>query len=76
MATRIYVVSSRQHDPATGPAVRRLVRSTHPTHVLRHVAEDLFDVQVASQDDLVQLIGNGATVELPGGEQQEIPDGN
>ena len=38
-ATRIYIVSPRQHDLAAGPVPRRLVRAVHPANALRHVAE-------------------------------------
>lgn len=58
--TRIYIVA-----PKTGGA-KRLVRAHHPSRALHHVAEAAFTVEVASQDDLVELIGEGVVVENAG----------
>lgn len=54
--TRIYTVS--------GVASTRLVRATSPSQAMRHVAQSLFKVSVASQDDLVSHVSSGKTVEV------------
>lgn len=66
-ATRIYIVKPKTGDGA------RLVRCTHPSHALRHVAEDLFTVGVASSDDLEAMLPRGVKVERVSHEQQELP---
>lgn len=55
METRIYVVD--------GGATPRLVRSSHPSRALAHVSRTTYKVRVASQDDLVGLLGSGVVVE-------------
>ena len=66
--TRIYTVSDKQ----TGDA--RLVRATHPTHALMHVARVAYAVRVASQDDLIQMIPQGVEVEDAKSEPQAMPE--
>lgn len=66
--TRIYKVA-----PAGDGGAARLVRATHPSHALRHVAADAFTVKVASQDDLVTAFENGTKVESITAEQHELP---
>lgn len=61
--TRIYIVSPNRPDSEADPVQRRLVRASHPSHALRHVAAEAFNVAVASQDDLVALLGDGVEVE-------------
>lgn len=56
-AERIYVVNQ------VGKDAPRLVRAVHQAAALRHVAADLLCVAVASQDDLVELLGAGVKVE-------------
>mgnify|MGYP007049631074 CR=1 FL=1 len=58
MATRIYIV--------TGPTGTRLVKATAPSQAITHVAKSAFDARVASQDDLVEALGNGVKVETYG----------
>lgn len=65
--TRIYVVS-----PKAGGGKPRLVRAGHPSHALRHVADDSYTVTVASHDDLERLLPAGVAVERIAHEQQEI----
>lgn len=67
MSTRIYYVA----DKATKKP--RLVRASHPSVAVRHVAADAFDVRVASQDDLLSAFEAGVTVEKIAAEQQELP---
>ncbi len=59
MTTRIYVV----HDTRANPSKPRLVRAVNRAQALRHVAEDAFSIDVASQNSLVFLLGNGIEVE-------------
>jgi len=53
---RIYIVGTPNGDI-------RLVRASLRQQALSHVANSTFTVQVASQDDLVQVVSNGVTVE-------------
>lgn len=64
-ATRIYLVTLGGTD--------RLVRATHPSHALMHVARDLAQVRVAGQEELVARVGAGIRVEDIKAEQQELP---
>lgn len=72
-ATRIYVVAPKVVE-AGQPIVRRLVRCTHPSNALRHVAADQFVVAVASHDDLEALLPAGVKVEKIKAEQQVLPE--
>ena len=69
MTTRIYVIRDNRPEGRT-----RLVRATHPNHAIKHVADAAFTATVATQDDLVKLIGLGTTVEDIGNEQVELPN--
>lgn len=69
--TRVYVVVPRT-APAKGEP-RRLVRSVHPATALRHVADGEYSVSVATQDELIALLGKGVRVEEIGQEQAELP---
>lgn len=53
----------------------RLIRATHPSHVLAFVAQGLDRPKVATQDDLEHLLGNGVKVESIKSEQQELASG-
>ncbi|WP_129448152.1 hypothetical protein [Methylibium sp. Pch-M] len=68
---RVYIVSTKFSEGQ--PVVRRLVRASHPSHALRHVAADQLQVTVASQDDLIDLLGRGVAVETVRHEQAELP---
>ncbi len=57
-AQRIYIVGS--NDPAH-PV--RLVKATVRQQALTHVAQTLFTVRVATQDDLVKALSDGVKVE-------------
>ncbi len=54
--TRIYVVTDTELQ------ARQLVRASSQAQAVRHVTKSRFDVEVASQDDLVSLLGAGANV--------------
>ncbi len=70
-AERIYCIKSK---PAEGkPAEKRLVRASHPSTALAHVANSLFEVAVATQNDLEELFSAGAKVESVKAQQQELP---
>jgi hypothetical protein len=58
-STRIYIVNGT--DGAT-----RLVKATVASQAITHVAKNAFTAKVASQDDLVQALGNGVKVETYG----------
>lgn len=63
--TRIYRI-------AVGEKVR-LVRAAHPSHAVQHVARELIDCRVASQDDLLDAFGKGIQPEAIRHEQAELP---
>lgn len=73
--TRIYIVrnATADIDAETGKSLHSLVRASHPSHALRHVAADSFEVKVASQDDLVAAFESGIKVETIASEQLELP---
>jgi hypothetical protein len=56
-ATRIYQVTHKASKTV------RLVRATHPSRALHHVAADEYSVEVASQEDLITLLEDGVKVE-------------
>jgi hypothetical protein len=58
--TRIYHVFDKQ----TG--TNRLVRAGSPAQAVRHVVKNRFDVEVAGQDLLVELLPQGFVVEESG----------
>lgn len=64
-STRIYIVTVGESD--------RLVRASHPSTALQHVARDIARVRVASQDDLVQCLADGIAVESITAEQTVLP---
>ena len=53
--TRIYIITQAEKW--------RLVRASHPSQALMHVAKDLLTVRVASQDDIVAALTLGVKVE-------------
>lgn len=69
-STRIYVVTDTTTE---GARMQRLVRATHPSTALMHVARAAFGVRVASQEDLEELLGAGVKVETVRHEQAELP---
>lgn len=66
--TRIYTIC----DNSTG--VSRLVRASHPSHALMHVARGAFSVRVSTQEDLTDLLPGGVQVETIKAEQAELPE--
>jgi hypothetical protein len=65
MAERIYIVH--------GPQGTRLVKASLRQQALSHVANSVFNVHVATQDDLVQALTSGTKVEqYRAPEQQEL----
>ena len=58
MSQRIYLVGS--NDPYVAS---RLVKASAPSQALAHVAKQILNVKVASQDDLVRELSKGTTVE-------------
>ena len=53
---RIYVVEPTNERTLPRP---HLVRATHPSHALAHVAQSMFDVRFAEQEDLEKYLGDG-----------------
>ena len=69
MTTRIYYV----HPKLPGDGAR-LVRATNAAQALRHVVRDTLTVELATQNDLVRLLGAGVKVEAANAEdEQEQP---
>ena len=60
MSTRIYLVTDRETQ------AKRLIRAGNQAQAIRHAAQSRFDIEVAGQDDLVQLLGSGRAVEVAG----------
>lgn len=58
MSQRIYLVGS--NDPSIK---NRLVKANAPSQAIAHVAKQILSVKIASQDDLVNALTQGATVE-------------
>lgn len=65
MPRRIYAVQLA--------GITRLVRASHPGSALAHVAKDIAVVKVATQDQLVALLGAGTKVEDLKAEQSQLP---
>lgn len=62
--SRIYQVTVSLPAGKEGePEVKRLVRATHPGHALRHVAEGILTVEVASPDAVYNAARAGIEVE-------------
>ena len=57
MSTRIYLVTDRETQ------AKRLIRASSQAQAVRHAVAKRFDAEVASQDDLVQLLDAGQAVE-------------
>ena len=60
MSTRIYVVTDIETNR------HRLIRAGNQAQAIRHAAQTRFDIEVANQDDLVNLLTNGVPIELAG----------
>lgn len=50
----------------------RLIRASHPSHVLAHIAAELGQPKVATQDDLEALLASGVKVEIVKPVQEEL----
>lgn len=57
MSTRIYLVTDRDTK------AKRLIRAGSHAQAIRHAAQSTFDIEVAGQDDLVELLESGQAVE-------------
>ena len=57
---RVYVVEPTDEHAPLRP---HLVRTTHRSHALTCVSQNLFEVRLASQDDLEKYLGEGLRVE-------------
>ncbi|OGB68599.1 MAG: hypothetical protein A2486_16190 [Burkholderiales bacterium RIFOXYC12_FULL_65_23] len=68
MSTRIYLVTDR--DTQT----QRLIRAANQAQAVRHAAQSRFDIQVASQDTLVELLDAGQKVESAAQATETEPD--
>ena len=66
--SRIYQV-----DILRAPTAVRLVRASSQAQAIRHVAEGLITADIAGQEALVKLLGNGVKVE-DAGEETAAPE--
>lgn len=64
-ARRIYIVQPKDGGPA------RLVRATHPSNALRHVADNAYTVAVADSEQLLACFEKGIKPEHIG--QEQVP---
>lgn len=71
--TRVYLVAEKRADSEANPVRRRLVRATHQANALRHVAQQAYEVRVATVDDVLALTAKGVQVESIHAEQQQLP---
>lgn len=60
MSTRIYVVTDVETNR------HRLIRAGNQAQAIRHAAQTQFDIEVAGQEDLVNLLTNGVPIEMVG----------
>lgn len=60
-AQRIYLVGHGQ--------TVRLVKAAHRAQALAHVAKSIINVKVAAQDELVEAVSRGITVEVAAADQ-------
>ena len=51
----------------------RLIRASHPAHVIAHVAQELDKPRVATQEDLEELFGKGVKPEAVRPVQADLP---
>lgn len=65
--TRIYVVTSKVTAEGAAPN-SRLVRAANQSQARNHVARETLIAEVASQDDLVRLVGAGTAIEVASAE--------
>lgn len=65
--TRIYVVTSKVAAEGAAPK-SRLVRAANQAQARNHVARETLISEVASQDDLVRLVGAGTAIEVASAE--------
>lgn len=57
MSTRIYLVTDQESK------AKRLIRAASQAQAIRHAVASRFGAEVASQNDLVQLLAAGQAVE-------------
>lgn len=67
MSTRIYLVTDRDTQ------AKRLIRAGNQAQAIRHAAQSRFAIEVAGQDDLVQLLATGQAIEVASRTESE-PD--
>ena len=62
MTTRIYLVTDNETKR------HRLIRAGNQAQAIRHAAQTRFEIEVAGQDALVNLLTHGIPVELANGQ--------
>lgn len=65
MSTRIYLVTDVETNK------HRLIRAGNQAQAMRHVANALFDVKVATATQVAELIIGGVTLEHAGNQEEE-----
>jgi hypothetical protein len=66
-STRTYTVTQKFTEDGR-PAKPRLVVAANPAQALRHVAQDTYEVKVASGVTVGKAMGDGAILEYASGE--------
>lgn len=64
--TRLYIVTDKEGG------AERLVDASHPSHAVKHVADQRFAVRVASGHDVARMVAAGVKVEATKPEQLPI----
>jgi len=71
--TRVYRVKGNPNYPDAGIVALRLVRAPAKALALSHVARNYFDVRLATQEDMEEMLAGGVKVEryTPNGDEHE-----
>lgn len=69
-AKRIYLVASKLPRVGEPMTERRLIRAPNAAQALGHAARSSLAVTVASQDDLIELVKAGVSVEDAGAQPE------
>lgn len=70
--TRVYKVVITV--PPGGEKVTKLIRAQNKVQPLNHVAKGMIAVEIATQDDLIELVSKGVKVEEAGEEPEPSSD--
>jgi hypothetical protein len=71
---RYYLIERGEVREGGTVKVQRLVQAPNPSAALRHVAQSVYTVKVASQQDVVDVMTAGVKPEVAGAEPEPDPD--